>query len=181
MRIVVWLRYTHCSYINTIMITYYIHGHGCTHNLIHGNKLHTTDPYYNYLSLVRASRLNKLDFPHRIVYATHDFTNPSPDEYQQVCDNFQFVLPIETYTPYTDLTPVERLRLHKTFDWRECPQECLFGTNNYYHNELWTPISSIISWEDWLTIPLDGGAYAADEEYTIDSTTLEILPRPSRL
>jgi hypothetical protein len=28
---------------------------------------------------------------------------------------------------------------------------------------------------------LDGGAYAADEEYTIDSTTLEILPRPSRL
>ena len=163
------------------MITYYIHGHGCTHNLIHGNKLDWMDPYYNYLSIVRASRLNKLDFPHQIVYAVHDFMNPTLDEYSSVCENFQFELPLETYIPYLDLTPQECLRLHKTFDWRECPQECLYDLDNYYYRTLYTPISSIISWEDWLTIPLEGGAYAPGEEYSMDSVTLEILPRPSRL
>ena len=163
------------------MITYYIHAHGCTHNLIHGNKLHWTDPYYNYLSIVRASRNNELDFPHQIVYAAHDFTNPSPDEYELVCKDFQFELPVLPYTPYVGLTPQECLELHKTFEWRECPQECLYGTNNYYHNELWTPVSSIISWEDWLTIPINGGAYAPGYEYTMDETTLEIQPGPPRL
>jgi len=163
------------------MITYYIHGHGCSHNLIHGNRLHWTDPYYNYLSIVRASRNDKLDFPHRIVYAQHDFTNPGWDEYNLTCDNFQFELPKEPYTPYIDLTPEECLQLHKTFDWRECPLEGLYNTHNYYYTTLYTPVSSIISWEDWLTIPIDGGAYAPGEEYTMDETTLEIQPRPPRL
>jgi len=163
------------------MITYYIHGHGCTHNLIHGNKLHWTDPYYNYLSIVRASRLNKIDYPHRIVYAQHDFTNSAWDEYSLTCENFQFVLPKEPYIPYIDLTPLECLQLHKTFDWRECPLEGLYNTHNYYHNTLYQQVKGIISWNDWLTIPVDGGAYAPGEEYTIDSITLETLPRPSRL
>ena len=162
------------------MITYYIHGHGCSHNLIHGNRLHWWDPYYNYLSIVRASRLNKIDYPHQIVYAQHDFTNPALDEYSLVCENFQFALPIEPYTPYTDLTPLERLNIHKTFDWRECPQEGLYNTHNYYHTTLYGSVSSIITWADWLTIPLSGGAYAPGEEYSIDPDTLETLPRPSR-
>ena len=166
------------------MITYYIHGHGCSHNLIHGNRLHWTDPYYNYLSIVRASRLDRIPYPHRIVYAEHDFTNPAQnvcDNFQQVCENFQFTLPKEPYTPYIDLTPEECLQLHKTFDWRECPLEGLYNTHNYYYTTLYTPVSSIISWEDWLTIPIDGGAYAPGEEYTMDETTLEIQPRPPRL
>ena len=164
------------------MITYYIHGHGCSHNLIHGvNRLHWTDPYCNYLSIVRASRLDRIPYPHRIVYAEHDFTNPAPDEYSQVCDNFQFELPIETYEPYKTLDPVDMLRLHKTFDWRECPQECLYNVNNYYHEILYAPVSDIITWADWLTIPIEGGAYAPGEEYTIDPDTFEFLPKPSRL
>ena len=163
------------------MITYYIHGHGCSHNLIHGNRLHWTDPYYNYLSIVRASRLDRIPYPHRIVYALHDFTNPALDEYSQVCDNFQFELPIEPYTPYTDLTPHECLALHRTFDWRECPQEGLYNTHNYYHTTLYTPVESIITWADWLTIPLSGGAYAPGKEYTIDTVTHEYLSSPPRL
>ncbi len=148
------------------MITYYIHGHGCSHNLIHGHRLHWTDPYYNYLSIVRASRLNKLDFPHRIVYAAHDLMNPALDEYNLVCEDFQIDLPTETYVPYTNLSAEECLRLHKTFDWKECPLEGLYNTHNYYYTTLYTQVSSIISWEDWLTIPLSGGAYAPGEEYT---------------
>ena len=163
------------------MITYYIHGHGCMHNLIHGHRLHWTDPYYNYLSIVRASRQDKLDFPHQIVYAVHDFVNPDLSEYHMACEDFQFKLECAVYHPYIGLSLEERLQLHKTFDWRECPQECLHSTDNYYYNQLYTPVSSIISWEDWLTIPISGGAYAPGEEYLMDPVTLEILPRPSRL
>lgn len=163
------------------MITYYIHGHGCSHNLIHGARLHWTDPYYNYLSIVRASRLNKLLFPHRIVYAAHLFMNPAADEYQSVCENFQFELPVEDYIPYTNLTPEECLLLHKSFDWRECPVEGLMNTNNYYYRILYSTVREIISWEDWCAIPLSGGAYAPGEEYTMDPVTLETLPGPSRL
>ena len=163
------------------MITYYIHGHGCMHNLIHGARLHWTDPYYNYLSIVRASRLNKLLFPHQIVYAVHDFVNPDFSEYLQTCEDFQLQLECAIYHPYIGLSLAERLSVHRGFDWRECPVSCLLDVNNYYYKTLYSAVSSIISWEDWCAMAIDRGAYAPGEEYAMDPTTLEILPRPSRL
>ena len=163
------------------MITYYIHGHGCMHNLIHGHRLHWTDPYYNYLSIVRASRLDKIPYPHRIVYAVHDFVNPEINEYQQTCENFQMDLVCAVYHPYIGLTPEECLAVQQTFDWRECPVECLLDTNNYYYKTLYTRVESIISWEDWCAMVIDAGAYRVGEEYLLDPDTLETLPRPPRL
>ena len=163
------------------MITYYIHGHGCSHNLIHGKRLLWSNPYYNYLSIVRASRLNKILHPHQIVYADHLFTNPDSVDYHQTCEDFQLDLPVEVYTPYTNLNAEECLRLHKSFDWRECPVQGLLDTNNYYYKTLYTSVSSIISFKDWCAMAVELGAYAPGEEYSMDPVTLEILPRPSRL
>lgn len=158
------------------MHTYYVHGHGCSHNLIHGTHLHWTDPYYNYLTLCTASRRSTLLTPYSIVYAAHPLVNPSQEEYQLVCKDFQFELPIQTYTPLVGCTPEEYLAIHRSFDWSQCPYYMLLDKNNYYYKTLYTSVASIISFEDWCSLTLSLGAYT--REPWIDSITQEPMPNP---
>ena len=121
---------------------YYIHGHGCNHNL-----LCTEYDYWDVLESSRGLGPFNLD-PSRVGLALSPFTNPScildiiPD-FGEISHSIRLY---DNYTP----AQLWDLQLHY-LNWSEAnpTRDRLMDTDSYYYKTLYGCVSSLISHVDW--------------------------------